>query len=437
MKGRMKMNEVTIWDYNTGVDLPQVNDVKDLMPFNQRLFPREVSTIARAFESQLYDMSIEYTWRRTFNIIKEKVLSFGDDFVMDMLGRSETDSVDSVSDIEIILLATDLGIINETAKMRFLHIIELITHYSSRDVPDEEIDRLDALKNIQICMKYVLAIEEDGFQISFNNFRDRLKTEKLKPDSDIVETLAISPYFYKRTTVRTLLNLIKSTKGAELETVFDNMLVFIPRIWDDLLSDDRYPIGFSYAEAVSEGNVFLVRALKTVLLKVQGFDYVPEDLRSRSFIEVAKKLLDIHYGFDNFHKEPAQAKLLLQLGSIVPGPALGTVLSVVIACKLGNRYGVSNDAQKYLNLILEKMSPTRWESYFNTVFQGDETILLKLTERSTKINSNWVSLVNNYNLDTLNFKNSQVGRLVKASKEGKTSKANEIARELYNKLRGK
>lgn len=431
------MNEVAIWNYNTGVNLPgKINDVTDLAPYNQRLFPREVATITRAFDNELYDMSLEYTWRRTFNIIKEKILSFGEEFVMDMLGRSDKDAIDSVSEIEIIRLATDLGVINETAKMRFMHIIDIITHYSSRDVSEEEIDRLDALKYIQVCIKYVLGIEEDGFQLSFNNFRERLKLEKFSDESDIVETLAISPYFYKRTTVRTLINLIKTTKGGELDTVFENMLIFVPKIWKDLLSDDRYPIGFAYSEAVSAGDVFQVRALKTVLLKVQGFDYVPENLRSLSFIEVAKKLLDIHFGFDNFHKEPAQAKLLLQLGTTIPGPALGTCISVVLACKLGNRYGRSTDAQRYLDEILDKLSSAKWESYFNTVFQGDETILYKLYERSSKINDNWVEIVNKYQLDTLSFKHSQVGRLIQASKDGNTSKMAEISKDLYSKLRG-
>lgn len=55
----------------------------------------------------------------------------------------------------------------------------------------------------------------------------------------------------------------------------------------------------------------------------------------------------------------------------------------IIACKLGNRYGVSNDAQQYSNKMLNKLSTVKWEWYFNTVFQGDEIVLYILNEKSS------------------------------------------------------
>ncbi|GIN63002.1 hypothetical protein J27TS8_29950 [Robertmurraya siralis] len=47
----------------------------------------------------------------------------------------------------------------------------------------------------------------------------------------------------------------------------------IPRIWEDLLSDNRSSTGFVYAEGTNLGNIPLVKALK-----VKGFDYVLESL---------------------------------------------------------------------------------------------------------------------------------------------------------------
>ncbi|OAT84196.1 hypothetical protein A6P54_02550 [Bacillus sp. MKU004] len=429
------MSELTVWNSNNGAPLPsKITSVKDLVPYNQRLFPKELHQITKAFDNELYDMSVEYTWRRTFNIIKEKVLSFGIEFVMEMLGRSSDDDIDSISEIELIRLAADLGIINETAKLRFLHIIDLITHYSSRNVQEEEIDHLDALKNIQLCMKYVLAIEEDGFQISYNNFRDQLKLEEI--EEDMLETLQISPYFYKKTTIRTLLNLIKTTKGAEQETVYSNMLSIVPVIWPELLSDDRYPMGLSYAEAVNEGDLELVKALKGVLLKVQGFDYVPEDLRSRSFIEAAKKLLELHFGFDNFYREPAGAKTLLSMGKSIPKPALGACISSVMACLIGNGYGRSKDAQPYLKKILENLTKERWEYYFNNVFKADETILMKLAYPKGSIINNWNEIVSEYELSELEIKNTLVRRLIDSTDQGNMSKVEENAKKIYSRLRG-
>lgn len=436
------MNEeksLTLWNSNAGAPIPKnISTFTELVPYNKRLYPRELVQIEKAFENDLYDMSIEYTWTRTVNIIKEKVMSFGEEFVLEMLGRSDKDSISTLSDTEIIRLASDLGIINETAKLRFLHIIELIAHFSSRKISDDEIGRLDALNNIQLCMKYVLALEEDGFQISYNNFRDRLKQESLDEFDEIVETLAISPYFYKRTTMRTLLNLLKSSKGAEVENVYNNMLVIIPEIWEDLLSDDRYDLGVVYAEAANNNQEKLIKALKAVLLKVRGFDYVPEDLRSRSFIEVAKKLLDLHHGFDNFYKEPSAAKSLQAMGTSIPKPALGPCMTAVLASKLGNRYGRSEDAQSALDNILDHLNEERWRYYFDATFLADDEILYKLMQNSSKINSNWAGLVKKYKLNELpGLHNTQINKLLTASKEGNFSKVYDYAEEFYYKLRGR
>lgn len=436
------MNEeksLTLWNSNAGAPIPRnISTFTELVPYNKRLYPRELIQIEKAFENDLYDMSIEYTWTRTVNIIKEKVMSFGEEFVLEMLGRSDKDSISTLSDTEIIRLASDLGIINETAKLRFLHIIELIAHFSSRKISDDEIGRLDALNNIQLCMKYVLAQEEDGFQISYNNFRDRLKQESLDEYDEIVQTLVISPYFYKRTTMRTLLNLLKSSKGAEVENVYNNMLVIIPEIWEDLLSDDRYDLGVVYAEAANNNQEKLIKALKAVLLKVRGFDYVPEDLRSRSFIEVAKKLLDLHHGFDNFYKEPSAAKSLQSMGTSIPKPALGPCMTAVLASKLGNRYGRSDDAQSALDNILDHLNEERWRYYFDATFLADDEILYKLMQNSSKINSNWTGLVKKYKLNELTgLHNTQINKLLTASNEGNFSKVFDYAEDFYFKLRGR
>ena len=428
---------ITPWNSNAGAIIPtNIRDVGQLLPFNKRLFPGEINQLEKALHNELYSMAIEFTWLRTVNILREKVMSFGDEFVLEMLGRTSNDAVNSITESDIVRLATDLGIINETAKMRFLQIIELISHFSSRKVRDEEMEYPDALMSLNSCMRHVLALEDEGFQIQYNNFRDKLKHENLDDYDETVTILELSPYFYKRTTVRTLLNLLKSSKGAEQEIVYNNMLVIIPKIWAELLSDDRYSLGVAYAEAVNYSIEPLVKALKAVLLKVKGFDYVPEDLRSRSFIEAANRLYSMHHSIDNFYKEPAAAKALLTMGTSIPKPALGQVMTAVITCKLGNSYGESWDAQSALDGILDSINDERWRHYFNSTFLADEEIIYKIYQGNQRMLSRWSDLVNNYKLHELNnLNNTQINRLLVASSNRQYVKMREIAEEFYSKLR--
>lgn len=429
-------NEIVLWNSPNGASLPtNITNINQLTQHINMLSSKEVIKIQNAINFEFYDMATLYTWNRTISILREKVLSFGKEFVLEMLGRSDgnfSDPNDYLSDVDIINLSADLGMINKTAKMQFLHHSELLKHFASRAV-DEELDYIDAQACIKNCVKFVLAMSDDQYAISFTNFRDLLKREMLTDEHEVYKALITCPYFYKRTTVRTLLNLSKGPKGAELEKVFANMTLIIPSIWDDLLSDDRYPIGFAYAEATNEGNIPLVRALKSVLLKVKGFDYVPESLRSNTFVEAATNLLSVHNGMNNFYNEPSAAKLLFSLGTSIPVPALGKCITATLACKLGNVYGVSDNAQGTIDSILSGLTPDRWEYYLNHVLPADETIIWKLT--SSTIVKRWNKLVNNYDLNEKNIKDRYVSKLIDGGHKGQVSTVIEAANEIYNKIR--
>lgn len=431
-------NQIIPWDSPNGADIPAyISQIDDLSIFIKNLSTREITKVKTAFNSGLYDMATEYIWIRTINVLRDKVLAFGKEFVLEMLGRTDSDtesSQDFLSEMDIISLSSDLGLINKTARIHFTHYSELIKHYSSRDVSEEdEMDITVAQGCIKNCTKYVLALTDDKFEFSFNNFRDKLKLGYIKNEPELLSIMTTSPYFYKRTTVRTLLNLSKSTEGAELENVLANMVYIIPEIWNDLLSDDRYPIGFAYSEAVSEGTVKLVKCLKSVLLQTKGFDYVPENLRSTTFIDAANKLLHAHEGYDNFYSEPTPAKYLLSLGTSIPVPALGTCITAVLACKVGNYYGVSSAAQGYLDQILEGITPDRWEYYVNQVLPANETILYKLQQ--DRPIRRWIDIVKEHKLELINCKNINIGKLINASLEGNANNVRRFSKEICGKIR--
>ena len=428
-------NQIAVWNSLDGANIPaSISSFKDLSTYIKVLTPREIKKINDAFEAQLYDMATEYAWLRTINYLREKVMSFGKAFVLEMLGRrnDKETPADFLSEVDIINLSADLGFINKTAKMLLLQCNENIKHFSSKDVADE-IDRPMAESCIKNCVKYVLSMHDDEYQFSFAKFREKLTRAQLNADDESFRLLVNSPYFFKRTTVRTLLNLAKSSEGGELENVLANMSFMIPKIWNDLLSDDRWPVGFAYSESVSEGNRPLVNALKSVLLKIKGFDYVPENLRSLTFINVANKLLEAHFNFDNFYNEPPLAKALLSLGTSIPVPAIGVCLTAVLACKIGNYYGVSRGAESYLDDILRTITEERWQYYLDQILPVDEVILIKLL--STVTAERWAMIASNYKLNEVSLKNSDVQDLISASDIRDISQVTRIARRMYDKVR--
>ena len=339
-------------------------------------------------------MAAEYIWSRTINILKKDIMQFGDEFVAEMLDRPNGD-IDSISEYEIISLSADLGFINKTAKMEFLQYSETIQHYMSDTDPDEEYPSTKLVDMVRSCIKHVLGYD---------------------------------------TVTKTLLNLAKTLQdSAERENVFANIGYIIPGIWPSLSSDDRWAVGRSYAQANSDGDINLSKSLKSLLIKIKGFDYVPENLRSNSYIKAAKDLLSAHFGMNNFYNEPAYAKVLSEMGSSIPAPAFGTCMTAILACRLGNRYGYSWNAQQYLNVLLDRVSPDRWLYYFETIFPTDETILYKLSS-SLELLNRFHDIVVNYKLYELAFTKSEIRKCIQNFNSDNLRSAKKNCEDLYSKL---
>lgn len=432
-----KSKELVVWESPNGIKLPgnfQVS-VKDLSDKNNQLSVSEINKIVKSFTNEDFDMAAEYIWVRTINRLRKRILSFGVEFVQEMLGVTNNSYILNLPAIEVINLAADLGFINGTGKMKLTQINEVIDHFTSEDT-DEEMDSIEAQRTIKACFQYILCYSDEESGLPFIEFRDDLKSCLILESSSYIELLKSSPYFYVRTIIRTLLNLMKITKGVEQEFVFSNMRVIIPCVWNILLSDDKWPIGTAYAEAVNNGIKPQVQLLKEILLSVKGFDYVPENLRSATYIDIGKRIIGTHFSANNFYNEESVIKQLYNMGSIIPMPALGTCLTALLLCRLGNRYGRSYDAQSYITIILGKISKKMWTYYFDKVFPGEEAILYKLAAGSENVCENLNKLVDKYNLNELEVNHPLVYNLINSAFHKKRSDIMENAHKLIATMRG-
>jgi hypothetical protein len=155
------------------------------------------------------------------------------------------------------------------------------------------------------------------------------------------------------------------------------------------------------------------QGIKQALLKVRGFDFVPENLRSDTFVKAAEAIIKAHEGIDNFYTELSPVKNLERLGTVIPAPALASCTSALLAVALGNSYGASFTAAPAAKQLLAKYTKDRWEYYLNQCLPGDIRILNKLD--STGPTKRWKELVRVRQLDSCAIKNPTVRRLIEAS----------------------
>ena len=408
-----------------------------------QLNPKIQRQIVSAFEGGHYEMGLNFLWSRTVVSLKTELATVGIELLGEMLGKTDVGEHDDVEDIltarDAIRLAGELGVVSPTDAMRLRHTHEIVAHFSrlgKEEREREEIDESEAVVSLKACVNSVLARPRVEVAKKFVEFRKDLESKLFTAGDEKIRTLASSPYFFLRFTINILMNSAKTAVGAALEHCLSNTNVLLPELWPNLREAEKWHIGHTYAKVYADGKKTSMAGLREALLKVKGFDFVPENLRSNTFIQAAGDVLRAHDGMNNFYTELALMNKLNRLGTSVPNPALPACMTAVLSVFLGNRYGVSWTAKGVASKMLEKLSGDRWRFYLDEVLPNDERILSKLSY-DEKPRAGWVNLVESSKLADLQIKNDRVSRLITAAAQKSDRDVEKQAKGLLGKYYGR
>jgi hypothetical protein len=440
----MASSDVDLWSPRNGALVPKnATTPEQITQYAKQLSSRERSQVIAAFSAGNYEMGSVFLWSRAMAGLKKQLAMLGMEFIGEMLDRADiiedAPIAKVVTDHEALGLAEGLGIFNGTEALRLRHAMELVAHFS--DPPEEDGDPQEmmpeeAVQVLRACIQGILGHERLDGAVEFARFRRELETRIFKADDDEIEQLVSSPYFFRRTTLRVLLALVKVAASAQLENAIANFELLLPLLWEALLKPERWLVGRAYAEVHAAGKRTVAVAIRRALMKVHGFDFVPEDLRSRTFITSARRVQEVHFGTDNFHNEPVAIRALASLGTSIPMPAFPTCITATLCVCLGNPYGYSWAAQSAVKEILDRLSRQQWLYYLDECLRGDDTILSKLANEGQML-SRWIDVVAAYELGDITPSNPNVKKFVEHCAKKDSSKSAAVARALYTTLRDK
>lgn len=435
-------NNIQLWGSRTAPDIKKATDIVSIIRYSDEtnLTNAQETQIVRAFEAGAIDMATEYTWNKALVRLKEMLAGFGGEFIGAMLNRTDideyTDIVSSLSDIDAISLSENLGILSTEGAMHLRHAKEELNYYFSSKATskNDDIDPIHALPIISDCVKYILSIKNVSTEIGVTHFRNKLLNSTLKVDDIEYKQIIESSLFYLRTICNILLSAIEKSSGGQLDNALTNFILIIDKIWPKLSDDDKWTIGNAYRNVASVGNEKATTGLRQALKKVRGFDFVPENLRSETFIEAARNLLEVHGEYNNFYNEPKAAKALASLGTIIPKPAFMSCIKAYLCILMGNYYGVSNLAIPIVKEELSKISSDRWEYYFNYGISKDDDVLrhLQTTNQIRRLGN----FLNEQGLDNLEVSTKGNNMLYKAIIDHNYSRTTAIATKMYYQIRG-
>ena len=430
------MSEIISWQPDNFDSLPtKAKTPTEISGYALQLSVRDKKQIVSAFEAEHYEMAMSYLWGKTINALKKELSAVGVGLLGEMLGKPDVKEDADVEDIlttkDTIRLSEELGVVTSTDAMRLRHTHELITHFSQLEMNEsdlEEIDEAEAILALKTCVRSVLGRPKVEVAKKFVDFRGALENETISDSDPRVSMLQSSPYFFSKLTVSVLMSAAKKNTGASLEHALANINVLIPAIWMKLRETEKWQVGYAYAETYTDGKTTSVGGLKNVLLKVKGFDYVPENLRSDTFVKAAGDIFKAHDGMSNFHNEVPAVRNLSKLGTTIPTPALPACFSALLCVVLGNRYGTSWNAEVEAMALLSRMTADRWSYYLNNVFPGDIRIINKLFE--DKPRKKWLEVGEKFSFGSIDIKNKTVSSLINATVSGLESRVTSIAKQL-------
>lgn len=412
---------LTAWNTDTEIAVTNSTDPAEIVRTARPcLSDRDIAAVVDGYRAGHFEMVATFVWKKASINLKKQISALGMDFVGQMLGRPDLDDTSdpatSIGDHEAISLAEDLAMISATQSMRLKHGLLLVNHFANLDVSgpaSEGMDSAEVLMLLKTCTSAILAKPHSSAAASFAIFRKALSERTLHKTGTEIETIKASPYFFVRTTVYVLLSLMKGAKGAALEHAIGNAQVIFAELWDQLREQERWQVGQAYAEANNNGSKSILLALRKALLSVHGFDYVPESLRSSSFIHVANRVLNAHYEQNNFYLEPAPIRILADLGTAIPKPAFAKCMEATLAVRLGNQWGHSFAAQDSVIKILESLRQEQWEYYFDYCLVRDRTVLDKIADDGKPL-SRWRELVSTFQLHNMDLKDLRIRDLLTA-----------------------
>lgn len=419
-------DKLTLWEPTAAEIIPSTaTTMTEITQCAVQLTSKDQRQISRALEAHDYEMGINYLWLKAMTALKRELGSLGIEFLGEMLGRTDVDDDDDVQDIltdkDALRLAEELGIISSIESLRLRQTQELLSHFTKnefRDSPSahEEMDDAEAARALKACIRNILGKPRIEVAQRFVEFREALLTGQLSEESPTISLLKASPYFFRKLSISILLSSIKTSTGAHLEIALGNLNVVLPVLWGIVRDTEKWQVGHTYAEVYASGNSSATQGVKKALLKVHGFDFVPENLRSDTFVKTADLIIKAHEGMDNFYAEESPVSALEKMGTVIPAPALASCTSALLAVALGNRYGSSFTAGPKAMGMLEKYTTDRWEYYLNQCLSSDIRILNKLSD--PKPRNNWKHLALKSKFGDVSLKDEDIRRLVKASIEG-------------------
>lgn len=324
-----------------------------------------ISKFVAACGAGLFDAALNFLWNETVINLRGKVIRFDMDYflnsvVTDSKRRAtfkNEEDLNKIDEWELIKGCKDTGIITEIGYKHLDYIRDMRNHASAAHPNHNDLDGLQLSSWLQTCIKEVLAKEPEGPVLEVKRLINNLRNNKLskKDLPPIRSNIEMLPTDLVDSTIRAVYGMYTD---PQLDVqIRNNLKIVAPSLWSNCSDESKKNLGLKYAMFSANADLDRKNLAHEFLQFVEGLAYLPKEQIVLDMNQALDNLLHVHNGHNNFHNEPPHARLLaayVPTTGEIPDLVLEKYVKVVTMCAIGNGYGVSDAANTYYKVLINR-----------------------------------------------------------------------------------
>lgn len=308
----------------------------------------------------LTDSAVNYAWNSAVAELRNKVRRFGLNVVQQITGKQfDEKALSDLQDSALLSLCLEVNLLTEDGFFKLDQCRDIRNNYSAAHSTIGQVDAHELINFISRCAKYALSDDINPRGVDTKTFITSVKGPK-----------------FNALQQQTWIANVRGTHEAQRASL---ILTLHGIYCDPAVSEEGRQNAFSIAESFR--NDYSPQVQSALIERHAGYGEQGDNARRKASLQflqrlnllqllddsdkhlivsaAAKRLMEVHLGWNNFYNEPPFAARLHEITDqlAVPSTAKAEYVETVIACFIGNIYGTSDAALPSYEKMIRGFTP--------------------------------------------------------------------------------
>ncbi len=315
-----------------------------------------------AVSAGLFDSAINYAWNSTVVELRKKIVRFGLPIVAQLTSKSiDEKKLSELMDHELLKLCLELNLITEEGYFKLDQCRDIRNNFSAAHPAVGALDEDEVVNFISRCAREALSTINVPAGVNFRDLVAAIRAGDFSADQTSYWSQSIrGTHSAQRELIATALHgmYCDDTLG---QTGRNNCAL----LFSAAIEVDGVPskIIDHHQEYVGKGDAPKAAASRDFFTRFGLLDFLSEPERHAIISTACDRLMAAHQGMNNFYNEPPFAERLQEIvaAASIPESVRPKYVHTIIACAMGNQYGVSWAAVGSYQPMIRNFTPKAME----------------------------------------------------------------------------